>query len=390
MINQEFLDKTKPKARVIALYLPQFHPVPENDKFWGKGFTEWTNVARSKPLFRGHYQPRIPADLGFYDLRLSEVRKEQAKLARDAGIEGFCYWHYWFGNGKEVLEMPFNEVVKSGEPDFPFCLGWANHDWTTKTWDKGTRKTKDTYIFKQEYPGKSDYVAHFYRYINAFKDKRYIKVDGKLLFVIFSPQNIPDVSEFFETWNELSDKNDLPGFHYVALIESMPILNSSNIFCAEKTVDENINQLLEMGFDGVETTNQKFAELKTGGKLHKIFLATMRKLRAGTIIEKYDYKKIMENFYTPSDLRENVYPQLLVGWDRSPRSGKKAIIYYNSNPKTFEFAAKRAMEIVSKKNPEHRLIFLNSWNEWGEGAYMEPDLKYGRGYLDVLRKVLMS
>ena len=148
------------KARVIAYYLPQFHPVPENDKFWGKGFTEWTNVAKAKPLFRGHVQPRIPADLGFYDLRLAEVRKEQAALAKEAGIEGFCYWHYWFGNGKQVLEMPFNEVVKSGEPDFPFCLGWANHDWTTKTWDKGKSLMNSTMIFKQEYPGEEIGRAH--------------------------------------------------------------------------------------------------------------------------------------------------------------------------------------------------------------------------------------
>ena len=122
------------KARVIALYLPQFHPVPENDKFWGKGFTEWTNVAKAKPLFRGHNQQRIQADLGFYDLRLPEISEAQAELAKEAGIEGFCYWHYWFGNGKQVLDMPFERTVNSGKPDFPFCLGWANHDWTTKTW----------------------------------------------------------------------------------------------------------------------------------------------------------------------------------------------------------------------------------------------------------------
>ena len=124
------------KARVIAYYLPQFHPIPENDEYWGKGFTEWTNVGKAKPLFKGHYQPRVPADLGYYDLRMSEIREAQADLARDAGIEGFCYWHYWFGNGKQLLERPFNEVLASGKPDFPFCLGWANHSWTTKTWKK--------------------------------------------------------------------------------------------------------------------------------------------------------------------------------------------------------------------------------------------------------------
>ena len=140
------------KARVIAYYLPQFHPVDVNDKFWGKGFTEWTNVAKAKPVFKGHDQPRIPADLGFYDLRLQSVAEEQAKLAKEAGIEGFCYWHYWFGNGKEVLEMPMDRMVETGKPDYPFCIGWANHDWSTKTWTKDKSSLQSTMIFKQEYP----------------------------------------------------------------------------------------------------------------------------------------------------------------------------------------------------------------------------------------------
>ena len=148
------------EARIIANYLPQFHPIPENDKFWGKGFTEWTNVAKAKPFFKGHYQPRIPADLGFYDLRLPEIREQQAQLAREAGVEGFCYWHYWFGNGKQLLERPFQEVVASGKPDFPFCLCWANHDWSNRSWKKDSKL--DAMIAKQEYLGEKDHTEHFY------------------------------------------------------------------------------------------------------------------------------------------------------------------------------------------------------------------------------------
>ena len=190
------------KARVIAFYLPQFHPIPENDKYWGKGFTEWTNVAKARPLFKGHYQPHIPADLGFYDLRLPEIREQQAELASEAGIEGFCYWHYWFGNGKQLLERPFNEVVASGKPNFPFCLAWANHDWTTATWKKGM---KGGMIAEQLYLGKEDHIQHFNTLLPAFKDERYIRVDGKLLFLIYDPYRFEHVEEFIETWHKLAN-----------------------------------------------------------------------------------------------------------------------------------------------------------------------------------------
>ncbi len=375
-------------ARVIALYLPQFHPIPENNKYWGEGFTEWTNVAQAKPLFKGHYQPRIPADLGFYDLRLPQVRKKQAELAKEAGIEGFCYWHYWFGNGKEVLQMPFDEVVKTKEPNFPFCLGWALHDWTTKTWEKGSAKEKDVIIFKQEFLGEEDDTNHFYRLLSAFKDERYIKVDGKLLFSILVPRAMPEPKRFMDLWNRLAKENGLPGFHFVGIIDSMPTINSQNINCIDKAINDNIDDAKSMGFDAIGTTDQKYAELKTGGKIRKIVFAAMRKLSLSNVIDKYDYAKIIDNFYSPSDSREDVYPQLLAGWDRSPRSGKKAIIYYNNTPQTFEKAVKKALECVKNKQPEHRIVFLNSWNEWGEGAYVEPDIKYGKAKLEVLKKYL--
>lgn len=376
------------KARVIALYLPQYHPVAENNKFWGKGFTEWTNVAKAKPLYRGHYQPRIPADLGFYDLRLPQVREEQAKLAREAGIEGFCYWHYWFGNGKEVLQMPFDEVVKTGKPDFPFCLGWALHDWTTKTWEKGSSIAKDTMIFKQEFPGEEDDIKHFYRLLDAFKDERYIKVDGKLLFSILVPRAMPEPKRFMDLWNKLATENGLPGFHFVGIIDSMPTITKENINDIDKAVDDNISEIKNLGFNAVGTTDQKYAELKTGGKLRKIVFAIIRRIAPGALLDKYSYSKIIKNFYSPSDSREDVYPQLLAGWDRSPRSGRKAIIYDGATPEAFGKAVEEAIKCVENKKPEHRIIFLNSWNEWGEGAYMEPDSRYGKGKIEELGKRL--
>ena len=199
-----------PAARLIAFYLPQFHPTPENDLWWGKGFTEWTNVAKARPLFHGHYQPHVPADLGFYDLRLPEARSAQAAMARAAGIEGFCYWHYWFG-GRRMLERPFNEVLRLKEPDFPFCLSWANHSWTG-VWHGAPNKT----LIEQIYPGRTDYERHFHAILEAFHDPRYIRIRGKPIFVVLQPADLPCAAEFTELWQCLAVSKGLPGIHFVA------------------------------------------------------------------------------------------------------------------------------------------------------------------------------
>ena len=364
------------RARVIAYYLPQYHPVPENDKFWGKGFTEWTNVAKAKPLFRGHYQPQIPADLGFYDLRLSEVREAQADLAREAGIEGFCYWHYWFGNGKKVLDMPFNEVLKSGRPDFPFCLGWANHSWTTKTWEKGKSFTSETMIFEQLYPGDEDYTAHFYDVLPAFRDHRYITVEGKPLFVIFDPDAFKDATHFMELWNELAKKNGLKGVYFVGRCDALPEMSLKSIRKIDQLTKPRYENMLKRGYDGINSVTLKYAEFKATGVLHKAVHSFMRKYFGGWVLDKYKYVDIMKHFITPEDYMDRIYPQLIPRRDRSPRSGRKAMIYYNSTPELFEIAAENAVKCVEKRDMDHRLIFLNAWNEWGEGAYMEPDIRF--------------
>ena len=375
-------------ARVIAYYLPQYHPVPENDKFWGKGFTEWTNVAKAKPLFRGHYQPQIPADLGFYDLRLPEVREAQADLAREAGIEGFCYWHYWFGNGKKVLDMPFNEVLKLGRPDFPFCLGWANHSWTTKTWEKGKSFTSETMIFEQLYPGDEDYTAHFYDVLPAFRDHRYITVEGKPLFVIFDPDAFKDATHFMELWNELAKKNGLKGVYFVGRCDALPEMSLKSIRKIDQLTKPRYENMLKRGYDGINSVTLKYAEFKATGVLHKAVHSFMRKYFGGWVLDKYKYGDIMKHFITPEDYMDRIYPQLIPRRDRSPRSGRKAMIYYNSTPELFEIAAENAVKCVEKRDMDHRLIFLNAWNEWGEGAYMEPDIRYGKKYIETLRKVL--
>ena len=376
------------RARVIAYYLPQYHPIPENDKFWGKGFTEWTNVAKAKPLFRGHYQPQVPADLGFYDLRLPEVREAQAQMAKDCGVEGFCYWHYWFGNGKKVLDKPFNEVLKSGSPDFPFCLGWANHSWTTKTWEKGKSFSSDSMIFEQLYPGDEDYINHFYDVLPAFKDKRYITVNEKPLFVIFQPNDIPDSKHFIELWNKLAIENGLKGIYFVGRCDALPNMSYDNMKNIDKLTKPRYDKILSMGYDGVNSVTLKYAEFKSTGFLHKAIHSLFRKYFEGIVLDKYKYSDIMKNFVTPEDYQENIYPQLIPRRDRSPRAGRKAVIYYNSTPEAFKVAAENAVKCVEGRREEQRLIFLNAWNEWGEGAYMEPDLAFGHGYMQALKEVL--
>lgn len=362
------------KARIIAFYLPQYHPIPENDEWWGKGFTEWTNVGKSKPLFRGHYQPRVPADLGYYDLRMPEIRQAQVEMASDAGIEGFMYWHYWFGNGKRLLERPFNEVLESGKPDFPFCLGWANHSWTTHSWNSIAQWKRNEIIVEQTYPGENDYISHFNYVLPAFKDKRYLTVDGKPIFMIYAPLDFPDIKIFKKLWKDLAIKNGLAGVHFIGLTSGWI---------------ENIEKTLALGFDAIAPGNLWSAESKVKGKWNKLILHKIRELYPGVFLDKYKYKDIVKLLFNEYDYQNNCYPSIYPQWDRSARSGRRATIYTGSTPDLFKKHLEEALKIVSNKPIENRIIFLRSWNEWAEGNYVEPDLKFGHGYLDVIKKCLI-
>ena len=361
------------KARVIAYYLPQFHPIPENDEHWGKGFTEWTNVGNAKPLFRGHYQPRVPADLGYYDLRMPEIREAQAQMAREAGVEGFLYWHYYFGNGKELLERPFNEVLHLSKPDFPFCLGWANHTWQTRDWNAASQWKKDKIIVEQKYPGEEDHIHHFYSLLPAFTDKRYMKIDGKPIFMIFNPTGIPEIEKFLELWRNLAVKNGLEDLYFIGKVHGWTNLNS---------------KIMELGFDAINSNGEWNAESVIKGKyLNLIKFKIVEKL-GGIVLRKYDYKKIIDVFFTEDDKLENVFPTVIPQWDRSPRSGKRAVIYHGSTPELFGKHLDEAIELIQHKNSDHKILFLKSWNEWGEGNYVEPDIRFGMGYLKELQKRL--
>ena len=369
------VDMENKKARVIAFYLPQYHAIPENDTWWGKGFTEWTNVGKAKPLFKGHYQPRVPADLGYYDLRMPEARAAQAEMADNAGVEGFMYWHYWFGNGRRILERPFNEVLSSGKPDYPFCLGWANHSWTNKTWETSARKNIPSMLMEQLYPGQEDYINHFYTVLKAFQDPRYLTVDGCPLFYIYDPFAIPDIIDFIDLWRNLAAKEGLKGIHFV---------------CLNNGWDSNIEKLLALGFDAVNTDRRWEAETKLkGGKLFKLVDHNLKKILAIAPLDKYLYRKIIKHLISPHDSQDNIYPTILPQWDRTARAGNKAPIYHGSTPELFKINVNEVLNAVKDKPYEHKIIFLKSWNEWAEGNYVEPDLKFGHGYLDVLKETIL-
>lgn len=378
------------KARVIALYLPQYHPIPENDEWWGKGFTEWYNVAKATPLFRGHYQPKIPTELGFYDLRLPEVREQQAELAREAGVEAFCYWHYWFGNGRRLLEKPFNEVLESGKPDFPFCLGWANHTWTSKTWNKEKNRNTPSILLEQKYLGDEDYKQHFYAVLPAFKDKRYVTVDGKPFFLIFDPLNFEDVTHFMNYWRQLAKENGLPGIHFVGVGYSASFRSVDgkkyNRF-KMTSPEDNFNHILSLGFDAVNSMGLTRANVMAKGIFKSFVTEFLKRKLSINIVDRVKQSEINKYLFTKEDKWENVYPSVIPNYDRTPRTNKD-VFYIDSTPEVFKESLENCINLVKDKNPEHRIILLKSWNEWGEGNYVEPDIKYGKGYIYALRDAL--
>jgi lipopolysaccharide biosynthesis protein len=361
------------QARLIAFYLPQFHPIPENDRWWGTGFTEWTNVSKARPLYKGHDQPKIPSDLGFYDLRVPETRAAQARMAAEHGIEGFCYWHYWFA-GKRLLERPFNEVLKSGDPDFPFCLAWAN-----QTWSGIWHGAPDRILIKQSYPGLKDYESHFNALVQAFHDSRYLKIEGKPIFVVYYPSGLPQPNRFTDYWNELALNSGLPGIYFLGI--------------AERKWDYK-----KQGFDGSILDslpiflNQK--KIKNKGFLKKIIEKNNNKLFGNTILRAkpsiYFYKDFVEQSNPIIKDGIDQYPCLVPNWDNTPRSRANGVVLHDSTPELFRIHLKKALTQIKERQLEKRIVFIKSWNEWAEGNYLEPDIKYGKAYLKVIKEEVLD
>lgn len=359
------------KPRILALYLPQYHPFPENDEWWGKGFTEWTNVGRARPLFRGHYQPKVPADLGYYDLRLPVVREQQADLAREAGIEGFCYWHYWFGGGKTLMANIFREVLESGRPNYPFCLGWANHSWYAKNWNSKDTGRKDKLLIEQTYPGPEDVRLHYEYVLKAFKDDRYVKVDNKPFFMVFSGRDLPD--SYIELWNKWAIEDGFDGVYFVCDIGYGED--------AEKYRNRGFNSVVR---DKIKSTMDR---RKDKNKLAFLKAYAMNKL-FGRPKNVFEYTDVMKYLVTEEDRDEFFIPSLIPNFDHSPRSGNIGLIYNHATPDLFKKHCQDVLKAV--RNKQNEIVLLRSWNEWGEGNYMEPDIRFGHGYISALQSALSS
>ncbi len=346
-----------PSVRAIAFYLPQYHPIPENDLWWGKGFTDWTNVTRARPNFAGHYQPQLPADFGFYDLRVPETLERQAALARSYGLHGFCYYYYWFG-GKRLLERPIEQMRESGKPDFPYCLCWANENWTRR-WDG-----KDDHILIAQNPSATDDEALIRELLIHFRDPRYIRVDGKPVFIVYRGGMLPDPLATATTWREVCRREGV-GELYLCVAET------------HDTTDPTA-----YGFDAlVEFPPHNIRTLPVTRQIEFTNPAF-----SGFV---YDYRHVVEDLLMRVAVPYVRHHTLLPGWDNTARRPDHANIFINASPEIYEVWLREIVRrTTARHRPEERLVFINAWNEWAEGAHIEPDQRYGHQYLRATLRAL--
>lgn len=357
------------EIKAIAIHLPQFHPIKENNEWWGNGFTEWTNVSKAKPFFDGHYQPHLPADLGFYDLRLEEARIAQEDLARANGIFGFCYYHYWF-NGKRILETPLERKLKNIKEDFPFMLCWANENWT-RVWDGGEKNI----LLEQKYSHEDD-LLHIRELIRYFKDDRYIKSNGKPVFVIYRPNLFPDIKKTIAIWRE---EVKAAGF--------------SDIYLGYALGEKNQSLLGEGGFDFSYDFQPNFSNRPSSIKnnLFKRYTTALLRKFKWTIDNRYelfyDYEQFVD-LQINTEFKSKVYPGITPMWDNTARRKKNYFALHNSTPQKYAKWLKHIILIYPWQKMPENYLFINAWNEWAEGNHLEPCQKWGKQYLEETYKAL--
>lgn len=351
--------KARNRVRLIAFYLPQYHPIPENDHWWGKGFTEWTNVTKAVPNFAGHYQPRLPADLGFYDLRVPEIRDEQATLARQYGVYGFCYYYYWFA-GKRLLNRPLDEVVQSGHPDFPFCVCWANENWSRR-WDGLDAEI----LIAQEHSDEDD--LNFIRTLEpALRDRRYIRVNNRLLLLVYRSNLLPDPARTADLWRRYCRDSGL-GELYLTAVQSFGVTDDPGRYGFDAAVEFPPHAMAVLAEQPTEMLNPDFQGMF------------------------FDYPATADFFMNRPPMLYPLFRTAMPSWDNTARRQNASNIFLNAEPEYYERWLKRLVDETRWfRQSDERLVFVNAWNEWAEGAYLEPDRQYGHRYLEATRNALGS
>lgn len=375
--------------KIIAFYLPQFHCIPENDEWWGKGFTEWTNLKAAKPLFTGHNQPRVPLDSNYYNLldKNNYTLKWQIKLAKEYGLYGFCFYHYWF-DGHMLLEKPMENMKNDPEINFPYCICWANEPWTNAWKSDGNTKT----LIQQKYGTEKEWKKHFDYLLQFFQDKNYIKVDGKPLFILYRPEICECVNEMFDYWNKLALDSGFPGICFGYQQLSYYLLKDKD----ESRFTYRIEyQPAYARYDAQKNTNLRknmWLNIKTGvrslaSKIDKILgtnaMAFLTK--KGLSFENYDV--LCEAIINRKGEDEKSVAGMFVDWDNTPRRGKKGRVCLGATPEKFRYYMSRQIQNV-KSTYSNDMIFIFAWNEWAEGGYLEPDKKYRYGYLEAIKDAL--
>ena len=376
------------EIKPLALYLPQYHPTEINDKWWGKGFTEWTNVTKAKPLYEGHQQPLLAGELGYYDLRLPEIREQQATLAKEHGIFGFIYYHYWFGNSKQILERIANEVLASGKPDFPFCFCWANETWSGK-WHGLDHEI----IAEQTYP-QEDVRLHFDYLLPFFQDDRYIKVEGKPVFIVYDAIDLEENNNaylsklrklakengfadlYIVAGNKTSDDYDYKKLGYVGKISSaFKDAWVDEINKQQRKIDREVNKI-----SSYEYYKKRIIGILNSKKKDEIF-------KVNPLVNQQNMNNIVENLeFKPTNVE--TYPCIMPNWDNTPRSGYNGIVVNNATPENFKRQIDKAVTFLQEQNCDGNFLVIKSWNEWAEGNILEPSRHNGRIFLEILKASL--
>ncbi len=358
--------------KIIAFYLPQFHTFPENDEWWGKGFTEWVSVKNAKPLFKEHNQPRVPLDENYYDLTEIENLVWQAEIAKKYGVYGFCHYHYWFEN-KQLMQQPTELMLNNATVDIPFCLCWANHDWS-RAWANKSREV----LLKQTYGDCHEWERHFYYLLPFFKDNRYIKINEKPLFVIYMPQNIPCLKDMIDLWQKLASENGLNGISFAYQdLEYNHIKNkTSDIFDFGIEYQPNIAKKEEM-------VTLKYKVIRGLNKLADKF--TFLQCKQTSMCLNYD--KIWNRIINKIPIDDKMIPGAFVDWDNTPRHKNRGSLFLGVTPEKFKYYLSKQIK-HAKEVYKNDMLFMFAWNEWGESGYLEPDKKNGYKMLEAVKEAL--